>query len=130
MKKTSANTWNLLLKKYKSDCQKIISLSKSIRYIGIINEHGRTLTGKINSGVKPLLSPNQVRSEFFAITTTTKLRERSLTAIGEFDHAILNHKKIIILLFQNKKITYYITFGPKSSPSNQLINKIKAVIEE
>ncbi len=69
MKNSSNNKWNNTLLKYKQKNLEIISLSKSIRYVGIINYHGRTLAGKIKSGIKPLFSPNQVRNEFFAIAT-------------------------------------------------------------
>ena len=127
MTNSSKNKWNNTLLKYKVKCVEIISLSKSIRYVGIINYHGRTLTGKIRYGVKPLFSPDQVRNEFFAIATSVKLREKSLSAIGKSNYTILNHKKATILLFYNKKIIYYITFGPNKIPNKLLIQKIKNI---
>ena len=127
MKKSDITKWNASLEKYRKQCQKIISISNSIRYVGIINEYGRTISGKIKPGVKPLFSPNQVKTEFSAIATTTKLREKSLTAIGKSNYAILNHKKVIILLVQNKKITYYITFNQKSIPTKSIIEKIQKI---
>ena len=127
MKKSDITKWNASLEKYRKQCQKIISISNSIRYVGIINEYGRTISGKIKPGVKPLFSPNQVRTEFSAIATTTKLREKSLTAIGKSNYVILNHKKVIILLVQNKKITYYITFNQKSIPTKAIIEKIQKI---
>ena len=77
MQKSNTDKWNTKMTKYKDKCKKISSTSKSIRYVGIINSHGRTLAGKINSGTKPLFSPNQVRDEFFAIATSVKLRKKS-----------------------------------------------------
>ena len=127
MKKSDITKWNASLEKYRKQCQKIISVSNSIRYVGIINEYGRTISWKIKPGIKPLFSPNQVRTEFSAIATTTKLREKSLTAIGKSNYAILNHKKVIILLVQNKKITYYITFNQKSIPTKSIIEKIQKI---
>ena len=125
MQKLDIAKWNIALKKYRDKCKKISNISKSIRYVGVINSHGRTLAGKINSGTKPLFSPNQVRDEFFAIATSIKLRKKSLSAIGEANYMIFNHKKVIILLCQNKDVTFYITFGPKSIPSKSLIEKIR-----
>ncbi len=127
MKKSDVNKWNSTLIRFKNECQQIMSLSKSIRYVGIINEYGRTISGKIKPGIKPLFSPNQVRTEFSAIATTTKLREKSLTAIGKSNYAILNHKKVIILLIQNKKLTYYVTFNQKSIPTKSIIEKIQKI---
>ena len=66
-------------------------------------------------------------TEFSAIATTTKLREKSLTAIGKSNYAILNHKKVIILLIQNKKLTYYVTFNQKSIPTKSIIEKIQKI---
>ncbi len=127
MKNSSNNKWNNTLLKYKQKNLEIISLSKSIRYVGIINYHGRTLAGKIKSGIKPLFSPNQVCNKFFAIATSIKLREKSLSAIGKSNYTILNHKKVTILLFYNNKIMYYITFDPNQIPNKLLIQKIKNI---
>ena len=70
---------------------------------------------------------DRVRTEFSAIATTTKLREKSLTAIGKSNYAILNHKKVIILLIQNKKLTYYVTFNQKLIPTKAIIQKIQKI---
>ena len=131
MQKSGISKWNTQISKYRNKCKKICKVSKSIRYVGVINSHGRTLAGKINHGLKPLLSANQVREEFFAIATSLKLRKKSVSAIGETNYMIFNHKKVIILLCQNKDIAYYITFGPKSNPSKSIIEKIRKIsIEE
>tara|TARA_B100000029_G_scaffold422755_1_gene429624 strand:+ start:7813 stop:8208 length:396 start_codon:yes stop_codon:yes gene_type:complete len=130
MRKSDLVKWNARLTRYKANCEEICKISRSIRYVGIINSHGRTLAGKIQHGTKPLFSPNQVRNEFFAIVTYTKLRKQSLSAIGELDYIIFNHKKVIILIFQNKDIVYYITFGSKSNPNKSIIQKIRKVITE
>ena len=130
MKKSDILKWNTILAKYKTKCEKISNISKSIRYVGVINLHGRTLAGKITSGTKPLFSPNQVRNEFFAITTSAKLRKQSLSAIGELNYIIFNHKKVIILLFQDKDAVYYITFESRSNPSKSIIEKIRKITTE
>ena len=130
MKKSDLSKWGALLSRYKTKCEKISQMSKSIRYVGIINLHGRTLAGKINSGTKPLFSPNQVREEFFAIATSVKLRKKSLSVIGQTNYIIFNHKKVIILLYQNDDVIYYITFGPKSIPNKSIIDKIRKISTE
>ena len=130
MQKSDVSKWNTRITKYREKCKKISSISKSIRYVGVINSHGRTLAGKINSGTKPLFSPNQVRDEFFAIATSVKIRKKSLSAIGEVNYMIFVHKKVIILLFHSKDVVYYITFGPKSIPSKSLIEKIRKISTE
>ena len=75
MRKTPADKWKETISKYKLQCQKIMRVSKSIRYTGVINEFGRTLTGIIKPGVKPLLKSEQVKNEFFIISTLMTLRK-------------------------------------------------------
>ena len=65
--KTPQQKWKDAIVSYRKKCQKILGLSKSIRYAGIINEYGRTLTGMVRPKVIPLWSSEQVKNEFFII---------------------------------------------------------------
>jgi len=56
--------WEKSLEIFRSNWKGIKSLSKSFRYVDVINEYGKTLTGTLKSGVKPLFSRNQIRNEF------------------------------------------------------------------
>jgi len=47
MAKTSEQKWKETIIGYRKKCQKILNVSKNIRYVGVINEYGRTLTGII-----------------------------------------------------------------------------------
>jgi len=48
MVKTPADKLRDAIVKYKIQCRNIIKLSKHIRYTGVINTYGKTLTGAIN----------------------------------------------------------------------------------
>jgi hypothetical protein len=113
---------------YKKKCNIIMSFSKSIRYVGVINEYGKTLTGILKPGIRPLFSKKNTRDEFFAISSFMKLRNKSALSIGELNYVMLNHQKILSLIFQYGKIIYYVTFENKSMPTKLLIRKIKKVI--
>ena len=121
-------SWNKTITVNRKKCEKIISFSKEIRYAGVFNEYGRTISGKIRPGIKPIFSPNAVREEFFAIASLMRLRERSAKALGEIEFILINYKKINILLFYKNGITYYITISSKTNPTSALINKIKRLI--
>jgi len=125
MKKES---WAKIITIHRKKCEMILSFSKEIRYVGTFNEYGRTISGKIRPGIKPIFSSNAIREEFFAIASIMRLREKSANALGEIEFISINHKKINILLFYKNGITYYITVGSKSKPNLQLINKIKKTI--
>lgn len=120
----SIQKWEKSLEIFKSNCKEIKSLSKSIRYVGVINEYGKTLTGTLKSGVKPLFSRNQVRNEFYAMSTFMKLRNKTNHSIGSLNYIFLNHQKVNSIIIQNNKITYYITFPKNVIPTESLIKKI------
>ena len=95
---------------YKNNCKQIITLSKSIRYVGIINEYGRTLSGILKNGIKPMFNKNQVRNEFFAITSFLKLRSKINPSIGKMNYILLNHEKVLSVVLYHENVVYYITF--------------------
>ncbi len=130
MAKTPNQKWEEEITTYRKKCQRILLVSSSIRYVGLINEYGRTLTGIIKQGTQPLLKPGQVRNEFFLISTMLSMRSDNYSPIGDMDYAIFKHKKVTLLAFSRKEGTYYIsvdqdiTFDSLSG----IIGKIKKII--
>ncbi len=128
MADTPSQKWQKQIVMYKKQCQKIMSVSKSIRYSGIINEYGRTLAGVIRPGTKPLLKSDQVKNEFFIISTLITLRKYSSNSIGNLDFIILKHQKVSIAALQKNQITYYVSIDPKEKDIDKIVNKIKKII--
>ncbi len=128
MVKTSEQKWKETIIGYRKKCQKILNVSKNIRYVGVINEYGRTLTGIIRPGVKPLLKSEQVRNEFFIISTLMALRKILDSSLGKLDYVILKHQKVSIVACQKNKITFYITALEKDKELDTLIPDIKKLI--
>ena len=124
------NTWTKSITTHRKKCEMILSFSKNIRYAGVFNEYGRTVSGKIRPGIKPLFAPNAVREEFFTIASIMKLRRKSATELGDVEFIQITHKKINILLFYKNYMTYYITISVKTKPTAMLINKIKKLITQ
>ncbi len=128
MRKTPDQKWKETISKYKLQCQKIMGVSKNIRYTGVINEYGRTLTGIIRPGVKPLLKSEQVKNEFFIISTLMTLRRSPSSAIGELDYVVLKHRSVTILAYQKNKVTFYISINAREKNLDKIIPKIKKLI--
>ena len=126
MAKTPEQKWKETIIGYRKKCQKILNVSKNIRYVGVINEYGRTLTGIIRPGVKPLLKSEQARNEFFIISTLMALRKILDSSLGKLDYVILKHQKVSIVACQKNKITFYITALEKELDT--LIPDIKKLI--
>ncbi|MDA0756321.1 MAG: hypothetical protein O3C04_01915 [Crenarchaeota archaeon] len=123
----NSHSWTKTVTQNRKKCEKILAISKDIRYAGVFNEYGRTISGKIRPGIKPIFSPDSIRHEFFAIASMMKLRERTSKVLGDVEFISINHKKIIILLFYKNGITHYVTINKKTQSNTTLINKIKKI---
>jgi len=128
MVKTPEQKWKEAIINYKKKCQKVLNVSNSIRYAGVINEYGRTLTGIIQPGEKPLLKSDQAKSEFFLISTLGTLRKKSSSSLGILDYLLLKHQKVSVLVFQKNNITFYVSIGSNEKNLSNIITKIKKII--
>ena len=130
MQKTPSQKWTEQISQYRKKCQNILELSKSIRYVGLINEYGRTLTGIFRPGLATLLSNEPARNEFFLISTMLTMRTKASTALGNLDSVILKHDKITVVVFQRKEGVYYVSINKSVTPDavNKIIAKIKKII--
>jgi len=128
MVKTPEQKWKESIINYKKKCQKVLNVSNSIRYAGVINEYGRTLTGIIRPGEKPLLKSDQAKSEFFIISTLETLRKKSSSPLGKLDYLLLKHQKVSVLVFQKNNITFYVSIDSNEKNLSDIITIIKKII--
>lgn len=129
MQKTSNQKWINKIAHYRKKCENVLKLSKSIRYVGLINEYGTTLTGILRPGLRTLLSRESARNEFFLVSTFLTMRNKTSSSLGTLSHVILKYDKIIVIIFQRKEGIYYISINANSPEIiNQIIVKIKKVI--
>jgi len=127
MVKTPAEKWKDTIIKYRKQCQNILKLSNSIRYAGVINVYGRTLTGIVRPNLKPMLKSEQVKNEFFIISTLISLRKNTST-VGKLEYMILQHQKITIVVLQKNDMTYYVSINRKEKGLEKIISSIKKTI--
>jgi len=128
MIKTPAEKWKDAIIKYRKQCQSILKLSNSIRYVGVVNAHGRTLTGMVRPNLKPLLKSEQVKNEFFILSTLVSLRKDTVDSIGKLEHVLLQHQKVTILILQKNDVTYYVSINRKEKGLDKIILLIKKII--
>ena len=128
MKKTPTDRRQNTITNYKKKCQNILKLSNNIRYAGVINAYGRTLTGVIKPKLTPLLKSEEVKNEFFIVSTLISLRQASDSSVGKLDYMLLKHSKVHIVILHKKEITFYISINPKEKNFEQLVSKIKKTI--
>ena len=128
MVKTPADKWKGMIIKYRKQCQNILKLSTNIRYAGVINVYGRTLTGIVRPNLKPLLKSEQVKNEFFIISTLISLRKNIASTVGKLEHVILQHQKITIVILQKNNVTYYVSINKREKGIEKIISLIKKII--
>lgn len=128
MAKTHSQLWQDRIAEYKKQCGRIIDISNSIRYAGVISSYGRTLAGVIRSGRTPMLHREQVTNEFFVTSALLSLRRGSSDQIGNLEHGILYHKKVIIVLIPKDDNMFYVSLSRRTKDANEIISKIKKII--
>ena len=128
MVKTPADKWKAAIAKYRKQCQDILGLSKDIRYSVVINSYGRTLTGIVRPDLKPLLKSEQVKNEFFIVSTLVSLRKESVSTVGKLEHMVLHHQKVTIVLLQKRDVTYYVSINKKEKNLENIVSSIKKII--
>ena len=128
MKKTPAEKWKIIIGKYKKQCQNILKISNNVRYAGVINLYGRTLTGIVNPKLKPLLKSEQIKNEFFILSTLMTLRKDSANSVGKLEHVILQHQKVTIVILQKNNITYYVSVERNTKNLNKIISSMKKIV--
>ena len=128
MVKTPADVWKATVIKYRKQCQDILKISNTVRYAGVINAYGRTLTGILRSTLKPSLKTDQEKNEFFIVSTLMSLRKNTANTIGKLEHVILQHQKVIIVILQKKDVAYYISIDKKEKDLERIISSIKKII--
>ena len=128
MVKTPVDKWKDIVVKYRKQCQKILEISDNIRYAGIVNAYGRTLTGIIKPNLKPLLQSEDFKNELFVISTLISLRKDSSGSIGKLEHVVLEHQKITIVVLQKNNVTYYVSINRKEKGLEKIVSLIKKTI--
>ena len=110
------------LQKNKKLCRQFLELSPKIRYVGLMNNFGRTLSGQLRKGVVPLFSPDEARDENFLEATRNQLRKRFEDAIGKTRFTITENEKVKIVTIPITRGFFYITL--EKDTDNQEILKI------
>lgn len=130
MVKTPADKWAAKIARYRQTSQNIMRLSQNIRYVGVLNEYGRTLTGVIRPNIKPMLDSKQIRDELYVMASLLSLRNESITgAVGRLNHITIDHQKVSIIVLQKKHdIIYYVTISKKEKGVEKIISEIKRII--
>ena len=118
------------IQKNKEKCGKILSLSKRIRYVGMINDFGRTIAGKLRVGMVPLLNTEQAINDHFIEATRNNLRKAFYSVIGNAIYTLTEHEKVIMLTVPTDWGFYYITLDKETDyvETREIIDSVRKLI--
>ena len=114
------------LRESRKICKQFLELSPKIRYVGLMNDFGRTISGQLRKGVIPLFSPDQARDENFLEATRNQLRKNFEKAIGKTRFTITENEKVKIVTIPIAKGFFYITLE-KDTENREILKIIEAI---
>jgi hypothetical protein len=109
----------------KEKCKKIQLISPRIRYVGMINDFGRTIAGQLRSGVVPLFNTDQAVNDHFIEAMRTNLRKALSSAVGKVNYSYTEHEKVKMLTVPTRWGHYSITLDKETENT-----EIKRIIDE
>jgi len=116
--------------KNKENCHNLLLLSQRIRYVGLINNFGKTIAGQLRPGLLPLLSVEQAINEHFIDATRNQLRKAFDSTLGATLYTLTVNIKVITLTFPSQSGgSYYITVD-REIGSEELFNLIDLLVEK
>ena len=128
MAKEPIEKWEEKIKDLRKKCKDALGVSGSIRYVGVINKYGRTLTGIMRSDISPLLKPGRVKDEFFIVSVMNGLRKTAAPDIGRLDHMVFYHKKVTIAVTYKGDTAFYFSIDKSEKNVEEIVGKIKKII--
>lgn len=114
------------LRESRKICKQFLELSPKIRYVGLMNDFGRTISGQLRKGVIPLFSPDQARDENFLEATRNQLRKNFEKAIGKTRFTITENEKVKIVTIPIARGFFYITLE-KDTENREILKIIEAI---
>jgi hypothetical protein len=116
--------------KNKDNCHNLLLLSQRIRYVGLINNFGKTIAGQLRPGLLPLLSVEQAINEHFIDATRNQLRKAFDSTLGATLYTLTVNIKVITLTFPSQSGgSYYITVD-REIGSEELFKLIDLLVEK
>lgn len=91
----------------KENCHNLLLLSQKIRYVGMINNFGRTVAGQLRPGLIPLLNVEQAINEHFIEATRNQLRRTFDSTLGTTLYTLTVNEKVLTLTFPTQSGGYY-----------------------
>ena len=114
----------------KDKCHNLLLLSQKIRYVGMINNFGKTLSGQLRPGLVPLLNVEQAINEHFIEATRNQLRKAFDSTLGPTLYTLTVNEKVMTLTFPLKTGGYYYVTLDNDMGKDDLARLIDSLIQK
>jgi hypothetical protein len=114
----------------KEKCHNLLLLSQKIRYVGMINNFGRTVAGQLRSGLIPLLNVEQAINEHFIEATRNQLRKKFDSILGTTLYTLTVNEKVLTLTFPLQTGGYYYITLDNDIRREELVKLIDLLIQK
>jgi hypothetical protein len=114
----------------KEKCHNLLLLSQKIRYVGMINNFGRTVAGQLRSGLIPLLNVEQAINEHFIEATRNQLRKTFDSILGTTLYTLTVNEKVLTLTFPLQTGGYYYITLDNDIGREELVKLIDLLIQK
>jgi len=110
----------MAVKKYKSICENISSISPFIRFVGVIGERGELLAHTRRQELTPLLDEKNTKYQFSHIAMNSDLEGFFDKNLGKVEFAWEERKKVQTISFAIKKAIVWVSIDKKVIRSEML----------
>ena len=93
----------------KDTCKKILNLDAKIRFVGMINERGRLITGAVKENIEFLVDKNDREMLFMEVSLRTRMRQEFDHCLGLVDFCVTHRGNIIIMTLPIGNETLYVS---------------------
>jgi len=101
------------IKSFEEGCNSILTLPK-MRFVGVINQMGRIVTGKFKEGVTSYLDDKEDGMAYMELAMEVFLREEFDQKLGEVEYVLSKRKKINIISIPMKTYLILISSEPNA----------------
>lgn len=116
--------------KNKERCHDLLLASQKVRYVGMINNFGRTIAGQLRAGLVPLLNVEHAINEHFIEATRNQLRKAFDPVLGSTLYTLTVNQKVITLTIPIKFGGYYYITLDNDIASQDLIKLVDLLTEK
>ena len=111
---------SMTVKKFKSICENISSISPFIRFVGVIGERGELLAYTRRQELTPLLDEKNTKYQFSHIAMNSDLEGFFDKNLGKVEFAWEERKKVQTISFAIKKAIVWVSIDKKVIRSEML----------